>query len=161
MTSWRCATGASFCNWRSPRARSPADTITVVGEGAGSPRAPEARWLATDFLAGAAPAPGIDARRRRVPELRDSADTEAATVALAERRSAAARPIRLNTWLMPSLAPGMRLEIADLPDPLALEECRVTQIVSTLDQGGRAGTEIWATGKPETGGLLGLIGGLL
>lgn len=139
----------------------PADTITIVGEGAGNPNAPEARWLATDFLAGSAPAPGVTARRRRVPELRDSSDTEAASAALAERRSAAARPIRLNTWLMPSLAPGMRLEIADLPDPLALEDCRVTQIVSTLEQGRRAHTEIWATGKPESGGLLGVIGGLL
>lgn len=141
--------------------RQPDDAITIVGEGAGNPQAPEARWLTTDFLAGSAPASGVSARRRRVPELRDSGDTEAAATALAARRSAAARPIRLGTWLMPTLAPGMRLEIADLPDPLALEECRVTQIVSTLARGGRAETQVWATGTPDTGGLLGALGGLL
>lgn len=138
----------------------PTDSITVVGEGAGDPRSPAARWLTTDFLAGSAPAPGPGARRRRVPELRDAGDAEAAAEALAGRRSAAARPVRLRTWLMPALAPGMRLEIADLPNPLALEECRVTQIVSTLAEGGRAGTAIWATGKPDESGLLAALGGL-
>jgi hypothetical protein len=139
----------------------PSDTITVVGEGAGDPGAPEARWLTTDFLAGSGPTPGIDAQRRRVPELRDSSDTEAAAVALATRRAAAARPVRMQTWLMPSLAPGMRLEVIDLPDPLGLEECHVTQVVSTIVAGGCAESSVWAQGRPAGGGLLGALGGLL
>ncbi len=139
----------------------PSDVVTMVGEGAGDPQTPKARWLSTDFLAGAAPAPGVDARRRRVPELRDSGAAEAAAATLAARRSAATRPIRLHTWLMPTLAPGMRLEIAELAEPLVLDECWVTQLVSTLAQGGRAQTAVWALGKPAEGGLPGALGGLL
>lgn len=142
--------------------RQPEETITLVGEGAGGPRTPQARWLTTDFLSGSAHAAGMGARRRRVPELRDSDDTEAAAAALAARRSAAARPVRLQTWLMPRLAPGMRLEIADLQAPLSLDDCRVTQVVSTLSPGGRAGTQVWATGRPAAGGgLLGMLRGML
>ena len=139
----------------------PEDAITLMGEGAGAPTAPEARWLATDFLGGSAPQAGIAARRKAAPELRDSADTEAAGAALAAARSAAARPIWLKSWLLPQLAPGMRLEIADLPDPLSLEDCRITQVVSRLEPGGAAETRVWARGRPSEGGLLGLIGGLL
>lgn len=144
----------------------PSDAITIVGEGAGSPDSPEARWLTTDFLTGSAPEPGLAARRRRVPELRSTDDTETASVALAERRSAAARPIRLTTWLMPTLAPGMRLEIADLPDPLTLDDCRISQVVSTLRSDGLAASNVWATGRPAEGGgllgaLAGAVGGLL
>lgn len=144
----------------------PTAAITIVGEGAGSPDSPEARWIVQDFLAGGAPKPGTTARRRVVAELRSTDDTETAAVALAERRSAAARPVRLKTWLMPTLAPGTRLEIADLPDPLTLDDCRVTQIVSTLRSDGVCASEIWATGRPQQGGgllgaLLGAAGGLL
>lgn len=138
----------------------PADAITVVGEGAGDPTSPEARWLSVDFLAGSAPAPGLAARRRRVPELRNSNDTEAAGTALAERRSTAVAPVRLTAWLMPTIAPGTRLEIAELPDPLSLSDCRVTQVVHTLQPGRPARTEIRALGQAAEGaGLLGALAG--
>jgi hypothetical protein len=56
----------------------------------------------------------------------------------------------------------MRLEIADLQAPMSLDDCRVTQVVSTLAPGGRAGTQVWATGRPAAGGgLLGLLRGIL
>ena len=140
----------------------PADTIVVVGEGAGAPTTPEARWLSTDFLSGSAPAAGIASRRRSVPELRDSDDTEAASKALAARRSRAARPIFLRTWLMPTLAPGMRLELADLPEPLSLDECWIAQVDATLTQGGTAETRLRAFGAAAAGGgLLSAVAGLL
>ncbi|MND06029.1 hypothetical protein D3C83_271670 [compost metagenome] len=63
---------------------------------------------------------------------------------------------------MPALVPGMRLEIADLPPPLALDDCRITQVVATLAHGGPATSAVWATGRPsEGGGLLQAVGALL
>ena len=136
----------------------PADGLTVVGEGAGAPGAPEARWLTTDFLQGSGSDPGPDARRRAIPELRDQGDTDAAALALQQARSAAAQPVRIKTWLMPALAPGMRIEVADLPDHVALTDCRVTQVVSTLHAGGTASSAVWARAQPADGGV---PGGLL
>lgn len=140
-------------------------SITVVGEGAGEPTAPEGRWIITDFLRGGGTEAGSGARRIARPELGTTDDTELAAAALSQRRAAGEAQVRLRTWLHPALQPGMRLEFADMPAELPLQECRIRQVVSTLAPARGAVTEVWASGQvgsaSDFGDLLGAIGALL
>lgn len=150
------------------------NTAYVAGEGGGAPDSDEGLWVAADFAAGGGTPAGTGVRWRAEPLMRtvDDAQTAAAGWTGELRRRAA--PVRLRTWLLPSIAPGARLELHDLPEHLPLSECRVRQIVHHLRPGGRQGgwggrSEIWASA--ETGGagdfagmlgsLAGAVGGLL
>lgn len=141
------------------------NTIIVVGEGGGDPNSAEARWIITDFMRGGGNDAGPNMRKVAQPELRTSADTEFAAAALTQSRTAGEAQVRLRTWLYPELQPGMRIEFADMPDSLPLQECRIRQVISTLLPGQMATTDVWATGQvsgaSEFGDLLGALGGLL
>lgn len=141
------------------------NTISVVGEGADEASSDQGRWIITDFLRGGGSEPGPHARTIVQPELRTTDDTEFSAAAVTHRRSAAEAQVRVRTWLHPELQPGMRLEFADMPAQLPLQECRIRQVVSTLSPSGGASTEVWASGQvagaSEFGDLLGGLGGLL
>jgi hypothetical protein len=140
-------------------------TVTVVGEGAADASSPEGRWVITDFLRGSSRPSEATARIVVEPELRTTTDTEFAAAALLQRRAQQEAQVRLRTWLHPQLQPGMRLEFADMPDQLPLQECRIRQVVSTITPGKPAMTEVWASGQvgnaSDFSGLLGALGGLL
>jgi hypothetical protein len=131
-------------------------TITVVGEGAGSPSSPEGRWVVSDFLAGSGPTPGLSDRIVARPELRTSSDATAAADALMQRASVALLPVKLRLWLNPKIEPGMRLELSDMPDDMPVAECRVLQLVSTHTPDGPMITEVWASGHTAVAGAGGL-----
>jgi hypothetical protein len=140
-------------------------TITVIGEGGGSPTSAQGRWVIADFSSGAAPAAGASDRVIALPEIRSTDDASTAAAALTQRRSVALAPVKLTLWMNPKIEPGMRLELAEMPDSLPLGECRASQIVSTCAPGGPAITEVWASGQTAgasdlLGSLLGAIGGL-
>ena len=128
------------------------------------PSASDGRWITTDFLQDSSVA-GLDARHISRPELRSKEDTEFAAAALTQQRSSRESPVRLRTWLHPALEPGQRLELADMPESVPVQECRIRQIVSTIAPDRDATTEIWASGQVEGasafGDLLGALGGLL
>ena len=137
--------------------------IVVVGEGGGEPSSPQGRWVVTDFSRGAASQPGPGQRHLVRPELRTTDDATRAAGAVAVRRDASAKPVRLVTWLHPRLRPGAWLQIAETPDSIGLAECRARQIVSTLRPGKPAISEVWATALPDPGLLSALpsLGDLL
>jgi hypothetical protein len=139
--------------------------ITVVGEGAAEASSDRGRWIITDFLRGGGSQAGPDARTIARPELRTTDDTEFAAAALTQRRAAGEAQVRLRTWLHPELQPGMRLEFADMPEQLPLQECRIRQVVSTISPSRGATTEVWATGQVSGasafGALPGGLGGLI
>lgn len=139
--------------------------LAFIGEGAGDPGSPDGRTFVTDFAKGGAPSPGPRTRRRPQPELRTVDAARTAATAWMERRAAREAPVRLDTWLLPVLAPGARVELSDVPEHLGLSECRVVQVVHQLDAARGARSRIWATGKVDAGGLLGglagAVGGLL
>lgn len=157
--------GRELVEVRSTTAPSSTTEWTATGEGAADARSPRGRWVATDFLGGAASAPGPGVRRRALPELRTVDDTRTAAAAWAARQAADATPVRLRTWMLPALAPGARLELHELPESLALAECRVSQVVHVLSAQAGAYTEVWGTartgGMDLLGALAGLAGGLL
>jgi hypothetical protein len=132
--------------------------ITVIGEGGGAPTSPEGRWIITDFSSGAAPAPGASDRIVALPDIRTTDDAATAGAALTHRRSVALAPVKLRLWLNPKIEPGMRLELADMPDRVPLGECRVGQLVSTCVPGGPMVTDVWASG--QTAGAADLLGSL-
>jgi hypothetical protein len=85
---------------------------------------------------------------------------------LTQRRSVALAPVKLTMWMNPTIEPGMRLELAEMPAALPLGECRVSQVVSTCAPGGPVMTEVWASGQTAgasdlLGSLVGAISGLL
>ncbi|MCI0508174.1 MAG: hypothetical protein L0Z73_19020 [Gammaproteobacteria bacterium] len=139
--------------------------LTVVGEGADAASSDQGRWIITDFLKGSGSPPGFNGRTIAQPELRTTDDTEFAAAAFTHRRAAGEAQVRLRTWLHPQLQPGMRMEFADMPDHLPLQECRIRQVISTLSPFAGASTEVWASGQvggaSAFGDLLGAIGGLL
>jgi hypothetical protein len=141
-------------------------SIAVVGDGGGGPASPEGRWVIADFSAGAAPSPGVSDRVVAIPDVRTTDDAGTAAAALTQRRSVALSPVRLRLWMNPKIEPGMRLELADMPDSLPLGECRVGQLVTTCVPGGPMITDVWASGQTAgasdlLGSLAGAVGGLL
>lgn len=141
-------------------------SITVIGDGGGSPTSGQGRWVIADFSSGAAPAPGPSDRVVAVPEIRSTDDASTAAAGLTQRRSVALAPVKLTMWMNPTIEPGMRLELAEMPDALPLGECRVSQVVSTCAPGGPVMTEVWASGQTAgasdlLGSLVGAISGLL
>lgn len=154
--------GRELVNVEASQAQPETTSIVVVGEGAGDPASAEGRWIITDFLRGGGSEAGPATRRIAEPELRTTADTKLAAAAFTQRRRAAASSVKLRTWWHPKIAPGMRLEFADLPGRVPLAECRVRQVVSSVTPGGRAMTDVWATadagGASALEGLVGAVG---
>lgn len=130
----------------------------VVGEG-GDPSGPQARWVLADFDRGSAGSG--DARRVSLPEIRTKADADKAAAALAAARAARAKSVRLTTFLIPALAPGLALQLADMPDGVPLGSATVHQVVHTISPGGAAVSEVWGTGFSAGDGLLGLLSGAI
>ena len=134
----------------------------VVGEG-GDPSGPQARWVLADFNRGSAGSGG--ARRIALPEIRTRQDADKAATALASARAARAKSVRLTTFLIPSLAPGLALQLADMPGGMKLSRATVHQVVHTISGTGGAVSNVWGTGFSAEdgllGGLLGSVGGLL
>ena len=133
---------------------------TVNGEGAGDPASQQGRWVITDFAQGSLPAPGPEARRRILPELRTMDDIRLASAAWTARNAAAERPVRLLTWLIPSLVPGARLQLADMPSSVDLTEVRVHQVVHTLSAHGAATSRVWGHELESQGPLAGVSAAL-
>jgi hypothetical protein len=133
--------------------------LAIVGEGAGAATSPKGRQVVVDFFKGSAPAPGPDARLRASPELRTVDDAQSAAAAWTARRAAAESPVRFTAWLLPALAPGARVEIQDAPAHLGLSECRVEQVVHTVEAARGARTRVWGTRQTEAGGALGALAG--
>jgi len=142
-------------------------TRTVVGDGAGGPGSSLARWPIVDFFGGSAPEAGSDARLRAVPELRTVADARVASQSWGARASARENPVRIRTWLVPTLAPGSRWQLQDAPGTLPISAARITQVIHSVSAGCGL-SEVWGyveTAGGAGGGLLGAaaaaIGGLL
>ena len=73
--------------------------------------------------------------------------------------------MRLTTFLIPSLAPGLALQLADMPGGMKLSRATVHQVVHTISGTGSAVSNVWGTGFSAEdgllGSLLGSVGGLL
>jgi len=138
----------------------------VTGEG-GDPGGEQARWIIADFNRGSPPA--TDAPRVAMPELRTRADAQAAAAAIANASRARARAVRLTTFLIPGIAPGTRLAIAQMPGTVNLAQATVHQVQHSVTADGMALTRLWGTGFEGGGGLLdslvgavaGAVGGAL
>ncbi|MFV8754462.1 hypothetical protein ACNOYE_28270 [Nannocystaceae bacterium ST9] len=134
--------------------------FTVAGEGGGAPDSDQSLWVAKDFFAGSGTAAGTGVRWRSEPLIRrvDDARTAGEAWTTAQRRREA--PIRMQTWLLPELAPGSTIDVEDLPDHLPLPTCMVRQVVHEIDPrfGGRS--SVWACSADAGGGLLAGLGGL-
>lgn len=133
--------------------------LTVAGEGAAEATASEGRQVIADFFRGSSPTLDANTRLRAHPELRSPSDAEAAAAAWQGRRSARATSVRLTTWLLPGLGPGIRVEVQDAPEGLPLSELFVEHAVHTVDARRGARTELWAsatwaTSAASPGGLL-------
>jgi hypothetical protein len=137
-------------------------TLHVVGEG-GNPSGRQARWVLADFDRGSTGAG--DARRIALPEIRTKQDADKAAAALAAARAARAKSVRLTTFLIPALAPGLPLQLADMPDGVPLSRATVHQVVHAVRPDGAAVSDVWGTGFSSEDGLLGsligAVGGLL
>lgn len=129
------------------------DPVPVVtGEG-GDPGGDQARWIIADFNRGS-PAQA-DAPRVALPEIRTHDDAKAAANAIADAVRARARAVRLTTFLIPALAPGKRLTIADMPGGVPIASAVVLQVQHSVAADGMALTRLWGTGFEAGGGLLG------
>jgi len=158
ITSYRVAVGPM------PRAMP-----TVVGYGpSGSADAPDALRHTSSVLPSSAPEPGPGAVRRPVAVLRTPGAVATAAQAARTWTSASATRVRADCFLVPSLRPGMVIEIHDLPDDLESGSWmlwRVNHQISA-DRGGRTSFEGLAAGGAQGLGSLGsaaasLVGGLL
>lgn len=139
-------------------------TLSVVGEGAGSPASPEGRIVAADFDHGSAGDPGPDNRRIPLPDIRSTDDARLASGALSMARERRLQRVRLRTFLLPQLSPGLEIELADMPDHLPLTAMRATQVIHTIRADQAAVSEVLGTGHTAVDplALLGsLAGGLL
>lgn len=144
----------------------PAVPRFVVGVGpAGSPDAPDALLHTTSVVPDDAPAAGASAVREASPLLR----TPGVAKAAAEARAAwvANDAVRLTAlgFLLPTLRPGMVLEIQDLPAGLRGGTWLVERVTHTVAPDGAASTRFEGrSAAPATGlmgALLGAVGGLL
>jgi hypothetical protein len=131
--------------------------LSVIGEGAGEAGSPRGRWVIADFGRSGSDEAGVAVRRLARPEVRSSDDARAAAAALAEARALRDRPVRLRTWLMPTLAPGMLLKLSDMPDAVPLTEVRVLQVLATVSAAHGAWSDVWGSGHAAAGGLLGAV----
>ncbi|MBR0674246.1 hypothetical protein [Neoroseomonas soli] len=124
----------------------------VTGEG-GDPGGEQARWIIADFNRGSPPP--ADAPRVALPEIRTRDDARAAATAIADAVRARARSVRLTTFLIPALAPGKRLTIAEMPGGVPISRAVVLQVQHSISAGGIALTRLWGTGFEAGGGLPG------
>ena len=119
--------------------------------------------MLADFDRGSAGS--ADARRISIPEIRTKQDADKAAAALAAARAARAKSVRLTTFLLPALAPGLPLQLAEMPGGVPLSRATVHQVVHMVRPDGAAVSEVWGTGFSSEdsllGSLLGAIGGLL
>lgn len=144
--------------------------LNVVGEGADSPAFQRGRLPAVDFDLGAAGTPGPGNRRISIPEVRSADAAKAASGALALARQRLLQRAKLTTFLLPTVAPGMEIELSDMPAHLPLGALRVMQVVHSIRPSG-ATSEIIGTGATATdplaflsdigGALAGAVGGAL
>jgi hypothetical protein len=134
----------------------------VTGEG-GDPGGEQARWIIADFNRGSPAA--ADVPRIALPEIRTRADAKAAAAAIADATRARARAVRLTTFLIPGLAPGRHLSIADMPGGVPLSRATIQQVQHSVAADGMALTRLWGTGFAPANGLAGAVadavGGLL
>jgi len=128
----------------------------VTGEG-GDPGGEQARWIIADFNRGSPPA--ADAPRVAMPELRTRAAVQAAAAAIANASRARARAVRLTTFLIPAMAPGTRLSIADMPGTVNLAQATVHQVQHSVAADGMALTRVWGTGFQGRGTSLDSLAG--
>lgn len=124
----------------------------VTGEG-GDPGGEQARWIIADFNRGSPPS--ANAPRVALPEIRTRDDAKAAAAAIADATRARARAVRLTTFLIPALAPGKRLTIADMPGGVPISRAVVLQVQHSVAANGMALTRLWGTGFEPGGGLPG------
>lgn len=141
--------------------------LSVVGEGAASPSSPKGRLIAGDFDKGAAGSPGADNRRIALPDIRSADAARIASGALSLARDQRLQRVSMTTFLLPQLAPGMEIELAEAPDHLPLKGLRVTQVIHSVRAGQGAVTQVLGTGQTaldplaQLGGLIGELAGAL
>jgi len=141
--------------------------LSVVGEGAGDASVPRGRLPAGDFDLGSAGEAGPANRRIAIPDVRSADAAKAASGALALARQKLLQRAKLTTFLLPGVAPGMEIELAEMPAHLPLAAIRVTQVVHSVRPGEGAVTDIYGTGATDTdplaflGDLAGALGGAL
>ncbi len=131
--------------------------IEVVGEGAGAPSTPDGRIVAGNF-AGISSPPSIGNRRVAQPLVRTTSDASSVAEAFTDLRDSRLAPVRFTTWLTPAIAPGVIVELQEMPSYCPLESCCITQAVLTIDARKGAWCDVWAHGEASAGASL--LGGL-
>jgi hypothetical protein len=126
----------------------------VIGEG-GDPSGPQARWIVADFLRGG----GASGDRIALPEIRTRQDADTAARAIAAARTARARTVTLTTFLLPALAPGRPVSLADMPEGVGLAGMGVDSVLHQLSASGPALSTTRGPGGDGSGGLLGAAAG--
>ena len=95
-------------------------------------------------------------QRIALPEIRTRQDADAAARAIAAARTARARKVTLTTFLLPALAPGRPVTLADMPDAMRLGGMRVDSVLHSLPAAGPALSTARGPGG-EAGGAGGLL----
>jgi hypothetical protein len=141
--------------------------VTVGNGAAGTADAPDALRPSADVLPGDAPAPGPAAIWEPAAILRTPKTAVAASNAAADAFAAGGKRLRALCFLLPSLRPGMCIEIQSLPDALGGGRWLLTRVVHRLRRNS-AGTTVLeaesADATPHTsllGAALSALGSVL
>jgi hypothetical protein len=119
----------------------PAARLVAVGHGpAGAAGAPGALRPSSDPLPAGAPAPGAGAVWRPEPTLRTPGAATAASKALEAAGAAEASRMRATCWLLPTLRPGIVVEVQGLPDGVAGGPWLLTHVEHRLSPGAAGAT---------------------
>jgi hypothetical protein len=132
-------------------------TIEITGEGAGAPSTSKGRMVATNFSGSASP-PSAGTVRIAEPLARTTSDASSVAAAFTNRHTMRLSPVRFRTWLVPALAPGIIVELQEMPEYCPLDECFITQVILSISATGGAWCDVWghgsASGSPSLGGLI-------
>ncbi len=130
----------------------------AVGNGpAGAADAPEALRQAADILPGGAPASGKEAVWKAVPILRTPAAAQTASQAAERRAASDGSRARASCFLLPSLRPGMVVEVQELPHGISGGPWMLTRISHRLRPGVGGRTIFEGASAGASGGLGSLL----
>jgi hypothetical protein len=130
----------------------------LIGNGpAGSPDAPDALRPTVGSLPDGAPAPGAAARWLPSAVLRTPGVAVAAGQAAAQAQAGKARRLRARGFLLPTLRPGMVVEVQSVPEPLGDATWLLTRVVHRLRPHDGGTTILEGETLGTGGGLPGLL----
>ncbi len=134
----------------------------VVGSGpAGAANAPDALRPSAGHLPGNAPDPGVGTVWQSASVLRTPGAAVTASQAATTDAAASASAVQMRCFLLPSLRPGMVIEVQELPEGLSGGPWLITRVTHQLAPGLGGVTTLEGQSAGADGGLGGLLGAAL